>query len=104
LGIAARIASTPAFKRQGDVIEIAGKSGVVEDVTLRHVRVRDFDGHVHVVPNGEINDVDASRTSFVEAGWPRAAAPAPIAGMSVEERDVHPLRRTVRRQRVSVRY
>src|SRR5213075_772718 len=40
--------------RQGDVIEVAGKSGVVEDVTLRHVRLRDFDGHVHFVPNGEI--------------------------------------------------
>jgi small conductance mechanosensitive channel len=40
--------------RQGDVIEVAGKSGVVEDVTLRHVRLRDFDGHVHFVSNGEI--------------------------------------------------
>ncbi len=40
--------------RQDDVIEVAGKAGVVEEVTLRYVRLRDFEGHVHFVPNGEI--------------------------------------------------
>ena len=40
--------------RQGDVVEIAGKSGEVEEVTLRYVRLRDGDGYVHFVPNGEI--------------------------------------------------
>jgi moderate conductance mechanosensitive channel len=40
--------------REGDVVEIAGKSGLVEEVTLRYVRLRDMDGHVHYVPNGEI--------------------------------------------------
>jgi small conductance mechanosensitive channel len=40
--------------RQGDVVEIAGKGGLVEEVTLRYVRLRDMDGHVHYVPNGEI--------------------------------------------------
>ena len=40
--------------RQGDVVEIAGKAGEVEEVTLRYVRLRDGDGFVHFVPNGEI--------------------------------------------------
>jgi moderate conductance mechanosensitive channel len=40
--------------RQGDVVEVGGKGGLVEEVTLRYVRLRDMDGHVHYVPNGEI--------------------------------------------------
>lgn len=40
--------------REGDVVEVAGKGGLVEEVTLRYVRLRDMDGHVHYVPNGEI--------------------------------------------------
>ena len=40
--------------RQGDTVEIAGKNGEVEEVTLRYVRLRDGDGYVHYVPNGEI--------------------------------------------------
>lgn len=43
--------------RQGDVVEVAGKSGVVEDVTLRFVQLRDFDGNVHYVPTGIIDTV-----------------------------------------------
>jgi len=43
--------------RQGDVVEIAGRSGEVEEVTLRYVRLRDGDGYVHFVPNGEIKVV-----------------------------------------------
>jgi small conductance mechanosensitive channel len=40
--------------REGDVVEIAGKAGEVEEMTLRYVRLRDGDGYVHFVPNGEI--------------------------------------------------
>jgi small conductance mechanosensitive channel len=40
--------------RVGDVVEVAGRSGLVEDLTLRYVRLRDLEGHVHYVPNGEI--------------------------------------------------
>ena len=53
--------------RQGDVVEIAGKSGLVEEVTLRYVRLRDFDGHVHFVPNGEIKVVSNRTRSFAQA-------------------------------------
>ncbi|MGH7701790.1 MAG: mechanosensitive ion channel family protein [Gemmatimonadales bacterium] len=41
----------------GDVIEVAGKSGVVERMTLRMVMLRDTDGTVHMVPNGHITTV-----------------------------------------------
>jgi small conductance mechanosensitive channel len=43
--------------RQGDVVEIAGRSGVVESVTLRHVRLRGYEGNVHFVPTGMIDTV-----------------------------------------------
>jgi small conductance mechanosensitive channel len=40
--------------RKGDVVKIADVSGLVEDISLRRTVLRDMDGVVHVVPNGEI--------------------------------------------------
>jgi len=40
---------------KGDVVRIAGVSGVVEDFTLRRTTLRDQDGTVHTVPNGEVS-------------------------------------------------
>lgn len=40
--------------RVGDAVEIAGVSGVVEAVTVRTTVLRDLDGNVHYVPNGDI--------------------------------------------------
>jgi len=53
--------------RQGDVVEVSGKSGLVEEVTLRYVRLRDFEGHVHFVPNGEIKVVTNRTRGFAQA-------------------------------------
>jgi small conductance mechanosensitive channel len=39
---------------RGDVIRVAGVAGTVEDFTLRRTTLRDIDGVVHTVPNGEI--------------------------------------------------
>jgi small-conductance mechanosensitive channel len=39
---------------KGDVVSIAGVSGAVEDFSLRRTTLRDLDGTVHTVPNGEI--------------------------------------------------
>lgn len=39
---------------KGDVVRIAGVSGEVEDFSLRRTTLRDLDGVVHTVPNGEI--------------------------------------------------
>lgn len=52
---------------QGDVVELAGKGGLVEEVTLRYVRLRDFEGHVHYVPNGEIKIVTNRTRGFATA-------------------------------------
>lgn len=43
--------------RIGDVIEIAGKTGAVEELTLRYLRLRDYFGNVHFIPNGQIDIV-----------------------------------------------
>jgi small-conductance mechanosensitive channel len=40
--------------RVGDVIEIGGVDGVVEDITIRTTVLRDMDGNLHHVPNGSI--------------------------------------------------
>ncbi|HOV77506.1 MAG TPA: mechanosensitive ion channel family protein, partial [Sedimentisphaerales bacterium] len=43
--------------RVGDVVEIAGKSGLVERLNLRMVVLRDLAGNVHYVRNGKIDIV-----------------------------------------------
>ena len=48
---------------RGDVVRIAGVSGKVEDFTLRRTTLRDQDGTVHTVPNGEIT-VASNLTRF----------------------------------------
>jgi small conductance mechanosensitive channel len=39
---------------RGDVVQIAGVTGTVEDFSLRRTTLRDLDGRVHTVPNGAI--------------------------------------------------
>ncbi len=51
----------------GDVIEVAGKTGVVERMTLRMVMLRDAQGTVHMIPNGQITTV-----SNMTRQWSRA--------------------------------
>ena len=58
----------------GDVIEAAGKSGVVEKMTLRVVVLRDVEGAMHVIPNGEIKVV-----SNKTRGWSRAVVDVGVA-------------------------
>ncbi len=43
--------------REGDVVKLGNHAGLVEIVTLRYVQLRDYDGNVHFVPNGEISTV-----------------------------------------------
>ena len=51
----------------GDVVSGAGVSGTVERVNLRFTRLRDLDGKVHFIPNGEFRVV-----SNLTRGWSRA--------------------------------
>lgn len=53
--------------RTGDVVRIASHSGVVEEITLRHTRLRDYDGNVHYVPNGMIDSVVNMSRGFAQA-------------------------------------
>ena len=58
----------------GDTVEIAGKTGTVERMTLRVVRLRDVDGTLHVIPNGQITTV-----SNQTRGWSRAVVDVTVA-------------------------
>ena len=71
----------------GDVIEVAGKSGTVERMTLRVVMLRDIEGVVHIIPNGQITTV-SNRTR----GWSRAVVDVGIAYGSDLEHSVAALK------------
>jgi len=53
--------------RTGDVIRVAGHAGLVEEITLRHTRLRDYDGNVHYVPNGMIDSVVNMSRGYAQA-------------------------------------
>jgi small conductance mechanosensitive channel len=57
-----------------DVIEVAGKTGEVERMTLRIVQLRDVHGVLHTVPNGQIGVV-----SNLTRGWGQAVVEIEIA-------------------------
>ncbi|MDO9227461.1 MAG: mechanosensitive ion channel family protein [Pseudomonadota bacterium] len=52
---------------QGDVVEVAGKGGLVEEVTLRYIRLRDYEGTVHYVPNSAVTTVSNRSRGFAFA-------------------------------------
>ena len=58
----------------GDVVEVAGKGGVVESMSLRVVQLRDLEGRIHVVPNGQIGVV-----TNMTKGWSRAVLEIGVA-------------------------
>jgi small-conductance mechanosensitive channel len=51
---------------KGDVVSIAGTDGLVEDVNLRRTVLRDLDGTVHSIPNGQV-----AFSSNLTRGWSR---------------------------------
>ncbi len=53
--------------RVGDVIRIGEASGTVERITLRTTCLRDLEGRLHLVPNGDVRTV-----ANLTAGWSRA--------------------------------
>ncbi len=56
---------------QGDLVRIVGVEGTVEDFSLRRTVLRDADGSVHSVPNGQI--IVASRLSRPGGGLGEAS-------------------------------
>ena len=58
----------------GDVVEVAGKSGAVEAMSLRVVQLRDLEGRLHFIPNGQIAVV-----TNMTRGWSRAVLEIGVA-------------------------
>lgn len=50
--------------RVGDVVQVAGKGGLVEKVTLKMTTLRDLHGNVHYIPNGNIDLVTNMTKEF----------------------------------------
>ena len=60
--------------RVGDVANIAGIGGLVEEINLRTTRLRDVEGKVHIIPNGSITVA----TNFTR-DWSRALVEIGVA-------------------------
>lgn len=58
----------------GDVVDVGPATGTVEAVTLRTTRLRDADGTVWHIRNGEI-----ARVGNMSQGWSRALVDVPLA-------------------------
>jgi small conductance mechanosensitive channel len=58
----------------GDVIQAGSKSGTVEKMTLRIVQLRDLEGVLHTIPNGDIGVV-----SNMTRAWSRAVVDVGVA-------------------------
>jgi small conductance mechanosensitive channel len=50
--------------RVGDVIDIAGKAGVVENMSMRTITLRSYDGNAHTIPYGSIDVVTNMTKEF----------------------------------------
>jgi len=51
----------------GDIVTIQNITGVVEGVTLRSTKIRDFQGRVHIIPNGAVGTVTNLCDDFINA-------------------------------------
>lgn len=48
----------------GDVANVAGKGGLVEAITIRTIRLRDFDGTVHTIPFSAVTSISNMTKDF----------------------------------------
>lgn len=65
----------------GDIVDLGEAAGTVEDVTLRVTRLRDVEGVVWYVPNGEIR-----RVGNQSQQWSRAVIDIPISSSTYVDR------------------
>ena len=73
----------------GDVIQVGDVSGKVEQLTLRATCLRDTDGRLHIVPNGEVRVV-----SNLTKEWSRALVDVGVAYEEDLARVLHVLEAT----------
>lgn len=75
----------------GDVIQIGTSKGTVEDLDLRTTKLRDVQGRLHIIPNGEIKVViNQSRgwaRAIVDIGVSNKEEPAHVTQIMEEELD-----------------
>ncbi len=51
----------------GDIVEIQGKTGTVEAITMRTTKIRDANGAVHIFPNGSIGSITNYCKDYINA-------------------------------------
>jgi small-conductance mechanosensitive channel len=51
----------------GDFIEVGSSKGIVEAIAVRHTQIRDDQGKLHIIPNGQIKSVINSSKGFIFA-------------------------------------
>ena len=83
----------------GDLVTIAGITGVVESVNMRATMLRDLEGRVHFVPNGEIKSV-TNRTYH----WGRAVLEIPVGYRENVDRVMETLSEVAREVRKDPKY
>lgn len=69
----------------GDHVTVAGVAGIVEEMTLRVTRVRDFGGELHIIPNGQIqqvtNHMGARMRVLLDITVPHGTGPSLVNGV-----------------------
>jgi small-conductance mechanosensitive channel len=51
----------------GDIVDLGGNGGVVEDISIRTIRLRDSEGVVHVIPFSEVTRIKNMTRGFAQA-------------------------------------
>lgn len=75
----------------GNVINIGGTTGTVEDITLRMTSIRDLEGVVHFIPHNQVTSV-----SNLTYGWSRVVLDINIASASDVDRAMAAIVETAR--------
>lgn len=51
----------------GDIVDLGGNGGVVEDISIRTIKLRDTEGIVHVIPFSEVTRIKNMTRGFAQA-------------------------------------
>ncbi|HEX6958890.1 MAG TPA: mechanosensitive ion channel domain-containing protein [Ferrovibrio sp.] len=51
----------------GDIVDLGGNAGVVEDISIRTIRLRDADGIFHVIPYSEVTKIKNMTRGYAQA-------------------------------------
>jgi small-conductance mechanosensitive channel len=51
----------------GDIVDLGGNGGVVEDISIRTIRLRDTEGIVHVIPFSEVTKIKNMTRGYAQA-------------------------------------